>query len=116
MPLNGKNEYQSCFRHYHVTFVQILWCPKFHSDIPPSSPDKVETRLIAAAAVATRGQRNVPGIQMWPWSGYCLSGMSLATHYLRADTLVTSGQWGSGGIITCHNRDTWHRGEAGTLR
>ena len=95
MTLNGKNEYQSCFRHYHVTFVQILWCPKFHSDIPPSSPDKVETRLIAAAAVATRGQRNVPGIQMCPWSGYCLSGMSLATHYLYTGDIRTMGTRGN---------------------
>lgn len=95
MALNGKNESQSCFRHYHVTFVQILWCPKFHSDIPPSSPDKVETRLIAAAAVATRGQRNVPGIQMCPWSGYCLSGMSLATHYLYTGDIRTMGTRGN---------------------
>ena len=58
---NEKNEYQSCFRHYHVTFVQILECPKFHSDIPPCSPDKVGTRLIATAAVATRGRGG-----MWP--------------------------------------------------
>ena len=87
---NEKNEYQSCFRHYHKTFVQILECPRFHSNIPACSPDKVGTRLIATAAVATRGRRNVAGIQMWPWSGYCLSGMSLVTHYpalQRADTL-----------------------------
>ena len=55
---------------------------RVQSSIPtflPGSSDKVGTRLIAGS-VATRAREECGrGIQMCPWSGYCLSGMSLIT-------------------------------------
>ena len=100
---------------------------RVQSSIPtflPGSSDKVGTRLIAGS-VATRAREECGrGIQMCPWSGYCLSGMSLITggilvtrklgysiHQDNGDMGIHGDKWGHHHMSQGHMASETERGD-----